>query len=200
MEGIYLVWTREFRNQNSKVYKVGRTSQGIQARLAGYPKGSQLLLWQTCPNTKDLEKTILSKLDKKFQKKTEYGREYFAGEEAEMISEINDSIRASREALERTELAIDSPEMSCSPLPDVGVEDASERFRQHLISQLREKHGGDGKIDAFISTISPKVENPENVEDAGEKIGREIMWGWIIFMTFIIISAKIMEILFGSRD
>ena len=93
MEGIYLVWPREFYTQKMEVFKVGRTSKGIFQRFKGYPKGSQLLLWNACGgDLNENERIVMNMLTEKFQRKEEYGKEYFAGPVDEMIFAINSCI------------------------------------------------------------------------------------------------------------
>lgn len=79
MEGIYLVHTREFRTQEMNVYKVGRTSQGIEKRLKSYEKGTQVILWEPCKNSVLMEKKIIKHLKNEFIQMKNYGDEYFMG-------------------------------------------------------------------------------------------------------------------------
>ena len=184
-------------------------------RLRGYPKGSRLMMWQPCPNTKDMEKTILNRLDKKFQKKPEYGREYFEGEESEIISEINESIRA-KAALDRTKAAISRPEILSAPLSDIRVDDFPKVLNHGMDSSTRGAKTPGVDIDWNISPTTkacaqtipelfesfPSKTNPlrtgvnQDAEktDPGEQTGKDIMWMCIVYLTLVIVMAKMLEI------
>lgn len=85
---IYLIWLREFKNQNLPIFKVGRTSRYNFTRVNEYPKGSELLLQITCKDSVEMEKQILRRFDELFVRKAEIGREYFEGDKDRMIDII----------------------------------------------------------------------------------------------------------------
>ena len=85
-EYIYVIHLREFIASNQPIYKIGRTSQdtssdGINKRLAQYPKGSKQLALFSVKNSKEAEKTLIHSLINSVQLKhcLEYGIEYFQG-------------------------------------------------------------------------------------------------------------------------
>ena len=89
---IYLIQTREFRNTNKNIYKLGKTKQDNLTRINHYPKGSQLLLQQICPNCDVLESLLIKEFKNKYIQKLEFGREYFQGCYNEMIKDIHNKI------------------------------------------------------------------------------------------------------------
>jgi hypothetical protein len=77
-EGIYLIKEREFKNNNTDIYKIGR-SYTLNTRIKHYPKDSGLHLLVFCKDSKIVEKEIIKLLTKNFKVRTDYGAEYFEG-------------------------------------------------------------------------------------------------------------------------
>jgi len=76
-QGIYLIKEREFKNNNTDIYKVGR-SFSLNTRIKQYPKNSSLHLIVFCKNCEIIENEIITLLTKKFKIRTDYGAEYFS--------------------------------------------------------------------------------------------------------------------------
>lgn len=89
---IYLIQTREFKNMNQNVYKIGKTKQDNLTRINQYPKGSQLLLQQICHNCDILESLIIKEFRDKYIHRKDIGNEYFQGCYYEMIKDIHNKI------------------------------------------------------------------------------------------------------------
>lgn len=89
---IYLIQTREFKNMNENVYKIGKTKQDNLKRINQYPKGSQLLLQQICSNCDVLESLLIKEFRDKYIHRKDIGNEYFQGCCYEMIKDIHNKI------------------------------------------------------------------------------------------------------------
>ena len=89
---IYLIQTREFKNMNQNVYKIGKTKQDNLTRVNQYPKGSQLLLQQICSNCDILESLLIKDFKDKYIHRKDIGNEYFQGCCYEMIKDIHNKI------------------------------------------------------------------------------------------------------------
>lgn len=87
-EYIYLLREREFIRHNECVYKIGRTKQDHNKRFLGYPKGSELILQMKCDDCRKAEGDLKKIFDKKFTHTPDYGREYYEGDEKEMLNTI----------------------------------------------------------------------------------------------------------------
>ena len=86
-EGIYLIHTREFYNNNKPIFKIGR-SHTLENRIKYYPKGSKIICMINCINSVICEKELIKIFKEKFTQKLEYGIEYFEGDKNDMIIEI----------------------------------------------------------------------------------------------------------------
>ena len=84
---IYLIHLREFIRLNEHVYKIGRCFNESQ-RLRDYPKGSRLLLSIYLPDHVKCETELIRQFIKKYQRRQEYGSEYFTGDVKDMIRTI----------------------------------------------------------------------------------------------------------------
>lgn len=88
---VYMIKTREFLYMN--IYKIGRTEQTMDKRMAGYPKGSKQIIIRSVFDCITVERALIKKFKKKFkQKKKLIGNEYFQGNETEMINVFNDVV------------------------------------------------------------------------------------------------------------
>lgn len=77
---VYLIREREFVRNNEQTYKLGKTTQLPNSRLAGYPKGSEVILFIDVSNCHDTEKRLMEQFDGLYKQKKEYGREYYEGD------------------------------------------------------------------------------------------------------------------------
>ncbi len=87
-EYIYLVWTRESKQLNEPVYKIGKTKQQGIERFKSYPNGSSLLFHIECNDCTTKENQIKELFKEKYYPATLYGSEYFIGNYYEMIMDI----------------------------------------------------------------------------------------------------------------
>jgi len=91
VEYVYMLITREFKNSNENVYKIGRT-ENLRTRLYGYPKGSQYLLSLKVANSIYIEHQIMKTFKQKFKHRTDIGREYFEGSFPVMAQQFRDIV------------------------------------------------------------------------------------------------------------
>ena len=85
MEGLYLIWTKEYIDLLEEVYKIGR-SKNIQKRLNGYKPGYKIIFTILCTNSNKFEKKVIALFNQKF--KLIQGREFFKGDSVQMIDYI----------------------------------------------------------------------------------------------------------------
>ena len=89
---IYLIIDNKTKNTPS-VFKIGMTNQdNLNKRTIAYPKDSTLLLGINI-NCVNAERNLLKKFKIKFIQRKDYGREYFEGDQQEMIDIIMDYSR-----------------------------------------------------------------------------------------------------------
>jgi hypothetical protein len=88
MEGIYLIYIREFINSQEHIYKIGE-SIDMDKQLRRYPNGSIVLFRMKCKESKKCKEYLNKIFKEKFIQKTYYGNDYFEGNEDEMINEIH---------------------------------------------------------------------------------------------------------------
>jgi hypothetical protein len=88
---IYLIRCKENVRHNENIYKIGKTVTKELTinlkRLTGYGIGTELILIRQCKNSDTIENTILEEFNKRFTK-YELGREYFIGDNNDMIDII----------------------------------------------------------------------------------------------------------------
>lgn len=80
LQYVYLLREREFLRLNEHTYKIGKTTQIPDSRLSGYPKGSEVYLFEEVSDCYHAEKIIIERFDKKFKRQSKYGREYYSGD------------------------------------------------------------------------------------------------------------------------
>ncbi len=85
MERNYIIQEREFIRSGNPVYKIGKTFQTMMERLAGYPKGSEIIISYEVIDSLYVESLIIAKFREKFERQNDIGREYFKGDKNEMI-------------------------------------------------------------------------------------------------------------------
>ena len=90
---IYLAQTRDCFDKDNNVFKIGRTTN-YEKRKTGYPKGTIFFLARLCLHAPAMERTILAKAETLYQKRTDYGNEYFEGDLHSMIDLINTEVNA----------------------------------------------------------------------------------------------------------
>lgn len=95
-ECIYMMRTREFKNQNSDVYKIGRTAQNINARIQKYGKGAELICHEACEDCVSAERGLIKLFKEKYTQATCYGREYFIGPQKDMEKSLQEYIKKYR--------------------------------------------------------------------------------------------------------
>ncbi len=82
---IYLLQEREFFNNKDNVYKLGKTTQELVKRFAGYPKGTVIILTINVIVSDESETHLLEIFREKFVSRNDYGTEHFQGDLMEMI-------------------------------------------------------------------------------------------------------------------
>lgn len=85
---IYLIKEREFVNNNSDIYKIGKTIQDPLKRLVHYPKQSKIITVVTVSNCHIIEKDLIKTFKSKFKWRNDIGNEYFEGDQLDMMNEI----------------------------------------------------------------------------------------------------------------
>jgi hypothetical protein len=85
---IYLLQEREFIKTGEDVYKIGKTTQDIQKRMQGYPKGSKLVFVMPCTDCHETEKKLLKIFREKYARCKDIGAEYFKGDAKDMVNTI----------------------------------------------------------------------------------------------------------------
>lgn len=94
---IYLIREREFIRLNEPTYKIGKTKNEPNTRLSGYPKGSEVLLFESVLDCDSVERKIIERFRERFKLENDYGAEYFSGDAQEMIVEIHSITAEERE-------------------------------------------------------------------------------------------------------
>jgi len=80
---VYLIRTREFKESDKPIYKIGRTSQPVLNRTNSYSKGSELILTCKClySDSKNIENIIKREFSKFFKLRKDLGStETFEGD------------------------------------------------------------------------------------------------------------------------
>lgn len=88
---IYLVHPGNLKVQGTHVYKVGRTID-LQKRIPQYPMATRVLLAVRTLDPNSKERCILQRFRSDFEPRTDYGREYFAGDPADMQIAITQTL------------------------------------------------------------------------------------------------------------
>ena len=86
---VYMLQLREFIRINESTYKIGKTKRTPNERFNGYPKGSRVIQICEVRDCHLVEQEIIRKFTKRFLRKTEYGSEYFQGEEEDITEAFN---------------------------------------------------------------------------------------------------------------
>jgi hypothetical protein len=80
LEYVYLIREREHVRLNENTYKIGKTTQTPNQRLSGYPKYTEILLFESVDDCTNAENIIIKRFDETFHNQTQYGREYYKGD------------------------------------------------------------------------------------------------------------------------
>jgi len=91
---VYLLQEREFVRLGETTYKIGHTTQP-RKRLKAYPNGSVVLTCLSVKESNVVEAIIIDKFNLRFERKWEYGSEYFFGDKDAMIKLINKIVEQS---------------------------------------------------------------------------------------------------------
>lgn len=86
---VYLLREREFIKTKEHVYKIGKTRQTPKKRLAGYPKGSEVLMFVEVKNCDTTEKLIIKTFISRFKCRRDIGTEYFEGDRDTIVDVFN---------------------------------------------------------------------------------------------------------------
>lgn len=112
-EYVYIVRPREFIRLEEETYKIGKTTQSPNSRLAGYPKGSEVLAFVRVNDCSSIETIIKERFIEIFTQRKEYGVEYFTGDIDRMLEAFMNIISGGNKC--QTEL----PE--CDACQDTGL-------------------------------------------------------------------------------
>jgi hypothetical protein len=79
---VYLIQEREFLKSGEPVYKIGKTTQPPNTRLAGYPKGSRIVLYAdvSFSGCHYMEKILIGEFDRLYIHRADIGRESYEGD------------------------------------------------------------------------------------------------------------------------
>lgn len=128
---IYVIWLREFLQQNEPVYKVGRTIN-LHKRTRQYPKGSRQLFSVWTEDTCKAESNVCSELALYFIHRTDIGREYFEGSFERLVDIIWDTVKTletdQNDALEPLAPCIEDP-------PQPQIVDPIESLSKFVLSR-----------------------------------------------------------------
>ena len=86
-QGLYLLRTREFINNNQNIYKFGR-SYNLTKRITQYPNKSIVYLLIECDDSIKHESKIIEFFRNKYKSERDVGNEYFSGNLTEIIDDI----------------------------------------------------------------------------------------------------------------
>ena len=90
---IYLLQPASSIAKNDPVYKIGRTNRINFTRFKEYPRGSIIIIQRKCHNCHVMENILLERFNKLYIHRSDYGREYFQGDDNAMIDTINDECK-----------------------------------------------------------------------------------------------------------
>lgn len=77
---VYILMEREFIKTSEKIYKIGKTRQEPNKRMAAYPKNSKLYIMIHVDNCDIMENKIKMRFDIDFHKRSDIGNEYYEGD------------------------------------------------------------------------------------------------------------------------
>lgn len=79
---VYMIQEREFLKSGESVYKIGKTTQVPNSRLAGYPKGSRVIYYLdvSFSGCHYMEKKLIQEFDRLYIQRADIGRESYEGD------------------------------------------------------------------------------------------------------------------------
>jgi hypothetical protein len=79
---VYMIQEREFLKSGESVYKIGKTTQQPNSRLAGYPKGSRVIYYLdvSFSGCHYMEKQLIQEFDRLYIQRADIGRESYEGD------------------------------------------------------------------------------------------------------------------------
>lgn len=79
---VYMIQEREFLHSGEPVYKIGKTTQLPNSRLAGYPKGSRIIYYidVSFSGCHFMEKQLITEFDRLYIQRADIGRESYEGD------------------------------------------------------------------------------------------------------------------------
>jgi hypothetical protein len=92
MEFVYLLQEREFIKTSESIYKIGKTTQTIEKRMNGYPKGSHLKTLRSVKDSDIIESILKYQFKINFIQRKDIGAEYFEGDIDEMLELFDDIV------------------------------------------------------------------------------------------------------------
>lgn len=81
---LYIIKEREFMKTKEPILKLGKTTD-IKHRMPKYPKDSLVLVIYYCTSIHDTEKYLIQHFDQEFKQRADIGREYYEGDEDDMV-------------------------------------------------------------------------------------------------------------------
>lgn len=112
VEYIYLLQVRiSTTDENTPVFKVGKTKQSEFKRVKSYPKDTIMILQIMCKNCTQIETELLRVFTCKYTKLSDIGNEYFTGNVSSMKSDIfqiishTDLLENNSENIQHTDLS-----------------------------------------------------------------------------------------------
>ena len=155
---IYVVRTREFMFNNPSVYKIGRTCQEVTKdgkckRCNQYPKGSEQVATFAVDDVFAAENLLINALtnNKNVQKKTEFGHEYFEGNEHVIVStalEVQQQFRK-----KQNEVVIQNDEKRCTYCNKMFKRHVDLRKHESLV--CKQKYDGVRKLEIELGIPYP---------------------------------------------
>jgi hypothetical protein len=164
LEYIYLVWTRESKQLNEPVYKIGKTKQDGLDYLNSYPNGSSLLFHIECNDCTTKENQIKELFNEKYYPATLYGTEYFIGNYRKMKKDMIEITKANIELTDLfdektyTELYKKLNEV-IEPIPNDKQKILSSENTQSKIQQLIDNKEITLTVNAKLEITNPNIES-----------------------------------------
>lgn len=105
---LYMIREREFVRLEEPVYKIGK-SLNFERRFQSYPKDSQIVACVQVPNHDAEEKALIKVFDECFTQMPDYGREYYKGDEIEMVLTFLDAVTKVHTSADQRGISVCSP-------------------------------------------------------------------------------------------
>lgn len=85
---VYILQDRTSVKLAENIYKIGKSKQANLKRFNSYPKGYKIIMLVECFDCDTVENKLIELFKSKYEQVSEYGREYFKGNVAEMKKDI----------------------------------------------------------------------------------------------------------------